>query len=170
MSMSESHLNFWSCPVTIVLISKFGNRFSSFYAFSSSHRRFAFMTDLSWLCLTPWHWSSAIGWDSFTIKTGENFIFFLSSSSCRVCSHGFPKLSLFIRLYHTSLPAGLPGYILCTAVVDRFLLVVQHLQVHVKKSTREHRLWVHPCSSSSFPHEKKLKTKYITNKNLCMQK
>ena len=42
--------------------------------------------------------------------------------------HGFPWFSFTIRLYHLSFPAGLPNYILCPnrAVVDKFLLVVQH--------------------------------------------
>ena len=48
----------------------------------------------------------------------------LSSLSCRASGTDFP-LSFAIRLYHPSLPAGLPGYFLCPyiAVVDKFSLV-----------------------------------------------
>ena len=45
-------------------------------------------------------------------------------------------LSLVICLYHSSLPTCLQDYILYPyrAVVDKFLLVVQHLDVRVKES------------------------------------
>ena len=54
-------------------------------------------------------------------------------------------LSLVIRLYYQSLPAGLPDYISCPciAVVDKFL-VGQHLHVSVKGSIRECHYWVYP--------------------------
>ena len=64
------------------------------------------------------------------------------SSSCHTVSTGFSDL------------VGLPGYILYgqTAVADRFRLVVQHLLVHDKGSTRVHRLWILPYFSSSVPY------------------
>ena len=51
-------------------------------------------------------------------------------------------LSLDIRSYHPSLPAGLLNYILCSrkVVVGRFLLVSQNRQLHVKGSIGEHHL------------------------------
>ena len=51
----------------------------------------------------------------------------------------FPRLS---RPYPPSLPAGLGDYTPCPyrAVVDKFLLVGQHLHVHVKGSIRKRHL------------------------------
>ena len=42
------------------------------------------------------------------------------------CYHRFPRFSLVIRPYHRSLPTVLVEYVLClcSAVVDKFLLVV----------------------------------------------
>ena len=50
----------------------------------------------------------------------------------------FPD-SLAIRFCHPLLPAGLLDDNLCPyrAVVDKFLLVVQHLHVHVKRPIEE---------------------------------
>ena len=61
------------------------------------------------------------------------------------------SLSLVIRLYHLSLPAGLLDYTQCPyrTVVGKFLLVSQHLHLRVKRSIGEHHLWVHPYFSSS---------------------
>ena len=61
-------------------------------------------------------------------------IIIIISSSC----HTTHSLSLTIRPYHPSLPEGLPDYILCPykAIVDRFLLVTQHLHVRVKRFHR----------------------------------
>ena len=75
-----------------------------------------------------------------------------ASSSSRAASTDF--LPFTTHLYHPSLPAGLPGYILCPyrSVVDKFQLVVLRLRVRVKGSMEEHRLWVRLCSSSSVPH------------------
>ena len=52
------------------------------------------------------------------------------------CKHGFPWLS------HSSHPTGLLNYILCPyrAIIDNFLLVGQHLHVHVKGSIGEHHM------------------------------
>ena len=66
------------------------------------------------------------------------------SSLFHVASTDFPdsfslSLSLVIRLYHPSLLVGLLEYILYSyrAVVDKFLMVVQHPHVHVKGSFGE---------------------------------
>ena len=69
--------------------------------------------------------------------------------------HGFPWLSLTMRLYHPSLPIGLLDNILCPywAILDKVLLVNQHLQVRVMRSIGERRLWVCPWFSSSIPHD-----------------
>ena len=55
------------------------------------------------------------------------------------CQHGFPWLSLAIRLYHPLLLAGLLDCILCPcrAVGDKFYFVFQHLHVLVKGSIEE---------------------------------
>ena len=44
------------------------------------------------------------------------------------------SLSLTIRLYHSLLPARLPGYIQCPyrAFIDTLELVTLHMSVHVK--------------------------------------
>ena len=69
------------------------------------------------------------------------------------CLQKCPKLSLTICLYHWSLLTGFPGFILCQYwAVDKFLLVILHLCVHVKGSIGECHLWVCPCTSSSIPH------------------
>ena len=62
--------------------------------------------------------------------------------------HRFPRPSLAIRLYRPSLPTRHLGYVLYRhrANVDMFLLVVQHLLLHVKGSTGVHCLWVPPYS------------------------
>ena len=62
-------------------------------------------------------------------------------SSCRAANTDF-RNSLSPYVYHPSLLAGLPGYILYPyrAAVDRFHLVILHLHVHVKGSTGECRL------------------------------
>ena len=64
------------------------------------------------------------------------------------------SLSFAIHLYHTSLPPGFPGHILCpySAVVDKFSLVVLQLCIRVKGSIGERHLWVCFCSSSSVLH------------------
>ena len=71
------------------------------------------------------------------------------SSLWRAASTDFPDpLSSFVSIVH---PAALLDYILCShrAVVDKFLLVVQYLLVHVKGSIGERRLWVRLYFSSS---------------------
>ena len=52
------------------------------------------------------------------------------------------RLSLAIRLYHPSLPVRLPDDImrLYRAVVDKFLLVGQHLHARVKRSIGERNI------------------------------
>ena len=64
------------------------------------------------------------------------------------------SLSLSFDIYHPSLSAGFPGYVLCSyrAAVDKFWLVVLHLHVRVKGSIGERRLWDRACSSSNVPH------------------
>ena len=64
------------------------------------------------------------------------------------------SLSHSICLYCSSLPAGLPNYILCLhrADVNKLLLVNQHWHVHVLGPMKEHHLWVHPFFYSSVPH------------------
>ena len=63
--------------------------------------------------------------------------------------HGFPWFSLTILLYHSLLPAGFLDYIPWPVVVDKFLLVVQHLHICVNRSIVERRLWVLLYFSSS---------------------
>ena len=80
--------------------------------------------------------------------------FIESSSTCRTACTDFLdslSLSLAIRPYHPSLPAGLLDYITCPnrAVVDKFWLLVQHLPVLVKGSIGEGHLWVRPYLSRS---------------------
>ena len=66
---------------------------------------------------------------------------------------GYPWPSLAISPYHSSLPAGLQGYILCPHIVAvcKFVLVVLLLHIHRWGSTGVHRLWARPCFSSSVP-------------------
>ena len=66
-------------------------------------------------------------------------------------SLSFPWLSLAIHLYLPTFPADLQDYTQCSyrAVVDKFLLVSQHLHVSVKGSIRECCLWVYPYFSNS---------------------
>ena len=68
--------------------------------------------------------------------------------------HGFPWLSLTICLYHPLLPEGFLAYIPCPyrAVVDKFLLVGQHLDIRVKGSIEECCLWVCLYFPSSILH------------------
>ena len=58
------------------------------------------------------------------------------------------SLSSFVSIIHLT---DFPDYILClyTDVVDKFLLVVQHLHVHVNGSIGKCRLWVCLYTSSS---------------------
>ena len=74
-----------------------------------------------------------------------------SSSSRTACKDFQNSLSLFIGCYHQSLPAGLPDYILYPhrPDVDKFLLVCQHLHVHVKGSIQKDHLCVRSCFSNS---------------------
>ena len=49
------------------------------------------------------------------------------------CKHGFPGVSLAIRLYLPSFLAGVLDFILYPiAIVERFYLTVHHLHVHAK--------------------------------------
>ena len=63
-------------------------------------------------------------------------------------------LTLSIRLYHSSLLAGLLDNILSPyrTVVDEFLLIGQHLHVPVKGYLGERHLWVRLCFFFSVPH------------------
>ena len=72
--------------------------------------------------------------------------------SCR--EHGFPWLSLAIRLYRPSHSAGPLEYILCLyrAVEESFLADVQYLLVRMKVSTGERRLWARSYFSRSVLH------------------
>ena len=56
------------------------------------------------------------------------------------------------RRYHPSPPP--PSHIPCLywAIVDKFLLVVQHFHVLEKGSVGEPRFWTRPCSSRSIKH------------------
>ena len=67
----------------------------------------------------------------------ENIIIIMMSC----CLHGFPWLSLAIRPYHPSLLSSPQRYILYPyrGVVDKCLMVVQHLQVRVKGSIEKRR-------------------------------
>ena len=51
--------------------------------------------------------------------------------------------SLSLCPYHSSLPAGLPNYILCwhRVEVNKFLPISKHWHIHVKRSIGEGRLW-----------------------------
>ena len=76
----------------------------------------------------------------------NTYMYISSSSSCPVVSTDFPdslsfSLSLNICLYHPSLLAGPLDYIPYPnrAVVERFLLVIQHLHVRVEGSIGECR-------------------------------
>ena len=83
----------------------------------------------------------------------KTHIYILSSSLCHTASMDFPdSLSPFV--YLPLLPIGLQDYIRYPyrAVVDKFLLVGQHLHVCVKGSIGEYRLWVWPYFASSVPH------------------
>ena len=62
-------------------------------------------------------------------------------------------LSFAILVYYALLLDGLLAYILYSykAVVDKFLLVGQHLHFCLKGSIWKHHLWVHPYISSSVP-------------------
>ena len=72
--------------------------------------------------------------------------------------HGFLSLflsltlSLSIRPYHPSLPAGVPNFILCPCrgVVGKFLLVYNHWHDHVKGFIEKRYLWVSPCFYQQF--------------------
>ena len=68
--------------------------------------------------------------------------------------HGYPWSSLATPLYRLSLLAGRQGFILYhhRAAVCRFELVALLLLGHVRGSMGEHRLWAHPCFSSSVLH------------------
>ena len=69
------------------------------------------------------------------------------------CRHEFPWLSCAIHLNYPSFPKGLLDYIWCPyRVVDKFLLVHQHLHVRVKGSIGECHLWVPLYFSSSVPN------------------
>ena len=70
------------------------------------------------------------------------------------CLRGFYWLSYITRFFYPLLLTGLLEKILYPyrAVVDKFLLVVQHLQVHVKGSIRECRFWIRAYSSNSVPY------------------
>ena len=69
--------------------------------------------------------------------------------SCR--QHGYSWPSLATSPYHSSLPAGLRGYIPCPHIVAvcKFELVVLLLHDHMWGSIGVHHLWVRPCFSSS---------------------
>ena len=60
------------------------------------------------------------------------------------------SLSLAMRLYHLSLPVSLLDDILFPykVVVDKFVLLIQHLHVRLKGSIGECCLWVRPYFSS----------------------
>ena len=74
---------------------------------------------------------------------------FIIIMSCR--QHGYPWPSLATSPYHSSLLAGLQGYILYPhiAAVCMFELVVLLLLGHMRGSIRVHHRWVRPCFSSS---------------------
>ena len=108
-----------------------------------------------------------MSWTDHNIKANKldliDDIAFLANTtlSCYAASTDFPNslslslsLSLAIRLYHPLLPTGLQDYILRLkkVIVDKFLLVDQHLHVCVKGSTGERPLWVGLYFSSSVLH------------------
>ena len=71
--------------------------------------------------------------------------------SCR--QHRYPWPFHATSPYHSSPPAGLPGYILCPPIVAvcKFELVVLLLHGHMWGSIGVHHLWARPCFSSSVP-------------------
>ena len=87
-----------------------------------------------------------------TQRNGYNYCYIIIIiMSCR--QHGYPWPSLATSPSHSSLPAGLQGYILCPHIVAvcKFVLVVLLLHIHMWGSTGVHRLWARPYFSSSVP-------------------
>ena len=81
------------------------------------------------------------------------YIYIYISLSCHAANLDFHD-SLSTLVYYPSLPAGLLDYFLYPyrTVVDKFLLVSQHLHIRVSGSIREHCLWVCLYFSSCVPH------------------
>ena len=87
-----------------------------------------------------------------TLKTPLFFLFhqrwnihiIIIIMSCR--QHGYPWPSLATSPYHSSPPAGLQGYILCTHIVAvcKFELVLLLLHGHIWGSIGVHHLWGRP--------------------------
>ena len=99
---------------------------------------------------------------SFFFRGNNSFIFYENIPNWIInCHHHDVVLlaQICMTLFHhlslsPSLPAGLLDYLLCPyqAVVDKFLLVSQHLHIHVKGSIGERCLWVCPYFSDSVLH------------------
>ena len=96
----------------------------------------------SFLTVILW-WLATVNWNTRIVV-----ILFLSSqweTTWQYHNHVMLQAWIFLpHLNHPSLPASPIVYILCPyrAVVDKSLLVVQHLHVRVKVSLGKRRLWV----------------------------
>ena len=121
-----------------------------------------YLTDYNELFLLLWipgeysSWcevkSSLTLWLSDWRSTLFTYAVFIIIMSCH--QHGYPWPSLATPPYHSSLLAGLQGYIPYShvAALCMFELVVLLFLGHMRGSIGVHHWWVHPCFSSSVLH------------------